>query len=113
MQRIRRLLSKATIVSGSALLLCTSPLYGQDYEWPSYANDQGSSKYADLDQISDTWEIAHFGNMNSTDDQTDSDNDGVSNMYELAINKNIYQADKLTKNDLKIVTKTLTFNIDF
>ena len=43
----------------------------------------------------------------------DFDNDGVSNMYELAINKNIYQADKLTKNDLKIVTKTLTFNIDF
>lgn len=26
-------------------------LLAQDYEWPHYANDQGSSKYADLDQI--------------------------------------------------------------
>ena len=37
-----------------SIALAVSPnlnLLAQDYEWPHYANDQGSSKYADLDQI--------------------------------------------------------------
>ena len=33
-----------------AFISCLSSL-AQDYDWPHYANDQGSSKYADLDQI--------------------------------------------------------------
>ena len=45
---------KALTASFFGILLAIAPmlnLLAQDYDWLHYANDQSSSKYADLDQI--------------------------------------------------------------
>ncbi len=42
---------KAIQILGFSVLILSFNMAAQDYEWPHYANGQGSSKYADLDQI--------------------------------------------------------------
>ena len=42
---------KAIPILGFSVLILSFNMAAQDYEWPHYANGQGSSKYADLDQI--------------------------------------------------------------